>query len=202
MQNYMFLWWPGKSHYSLARKFWFICHIHHTLHLQISIYLDLYKILLMEKISIPWKTVKGTWNCSLLKKIKSCRKMELWSCLKNGRRQWNKRVNTLFNKVLGENEKCVFYLKTEGSFWPTQYIPINNPLKCQWTGEELQDGGRLRHGDHLPPHKYIRNTSTCGTTPTEHLLKTGRRTQTSQKAGNSPHTWVGQKKKEKTETKE
>ena len=30
----------------------------------------------------------------------------------------------LFNKVLGENEKCVFYfyLKTEGTFWPTQYI--------------------------------------------------------------------------------
>ena len=29
----------------------------------------------------------------------------------------------LFNKVLGENEKRVFYfyLKTEGTFWPTQY---------------------------------------------------------------------------------
>ena len=36
-----------------------------------------YKILLMEKISIPWKTVKGTWNSSLLKKIKSFGKMEL-----------------------------------------------------------------------------------------------------------------------------
>ena len=33
-------------------------------------------------------------------------------------------MNTLFNKVLGENEKCVFYfyLKTEGNFWPTQYF--------------------------------------------------------------------------------
>ena len=33
-----------------------------------------------------------------------------------------KRVNTLCNKVLGKNEKCVFcfYLKTEGTFWPTQ----------------------------------------------------------------------------------
>ena len=32
-------------------------------------------------------------------------------------------VNTLFNKVLGENEKYVFYfyLKTEGTFWQTQY---------------------------------------------------------------------------------
>ena len=59
----------------------------------------------------------------------------------------------------------------------------------------------MRCGDHLPPHKYIRNTSTCGTTLTEHLLSTGRRPQTSQKARNSPRTWVGQKKKENTEAK-
>ena len=59
--------------------------IHRTLHLQISIYFGLYKILLIEKISVPWETVKGTWNSSLLKKI-SFGKMELWSCLKNGRR--------------------------------------------------------------------------------------------------------------------
>ena len=63
--------------------------------------------------------------------------------------------------------------------------------------EDLQDGGGVRRGDCLPPHKYIRNTSTCGTTPTEHLLNTGRRPQTSQKARNSPRTWVRQKKKEK-----
>ena len=68
--------------------------------------------------------------------------------------------------------------------------------------EELQGGRRVRREDHLPPHKYIRNTSTCGTTPTEHLLNAGRRHQTSQKARNSPRTWVEQKKKEKTETKE
>ena len=32
-------------------------------------------------------------------------------------------VNTLFNKILGENEKLVFYLylKTEGTSWSTQY---------------------------------------------------------------------------------
>ena len=65
--------------------------------------------------------------------------------------------------------------------------------------EDLQDGGGVRHGDHLPPHKYIRNISTCGTTPTEHLLNAGRRPQTSQKARNSTCTWVGQKKKEKTD---
>ena len=40
---------------------------------------------------------------------------------------------------------------------------------------DLQDGGGVRRGDHLPFHKYIRNTSTCGTTPTEHLLNAGRR---------------------------
>ena len=33
--------------------------------------------LLIEKVSIPWKTVKGTWNSSLLKKIKSFGKTEL-----------------------------------------------------------------------------------------------------------------------------
>ena len=69
-------------------------------------------------------------------------------------------------------------------------------------GGNLQDGRGVRCGDHLPPNKYIKNTSTCGTTPTEHLLNAGRRSQTSQKARKSPRTWVGQKKKEKTETKE
>ena len=65
-----------------------------------------------------------------------------------------------------------------------------------------EDGGRVRHGDHLPPHRYIRNTSTRGTAPIERLLNAGRRPQTFQKARNSPRTWVGQKKIEKTETKE
>ena len=74
-------------------------------------------------------------------------------------------------------------------------------IKNNGTGD-LQDGGGLRCGDHLPPHKYIKKTSTCGTAPTEHLLNTSRRPQTSQKTRNSPRTWVGQKKKEKTETKE
>ena len=39
----------------------------------------------------------------------------------------------------------------------------------EWGGD-LQDGRRVRHGDPLPSHKYIRNTPTCGTTPTEQLL--------------------------------
>ena len=66
-----------------------------------------------------------------------------------------------------------------------------NKTKDSWR----EDGGRVRRGDHLPSHRYSRNTSTCGTTPTEHPLNAGRKRQTSQKARNSTHTWVGQKKK-------
>ena len=46
---------------------------------------SLYRILLMEKISMPQKTVKGTWNSSLVKKIKSFWKMKLWNYLKSGK---------------------------------------------------------------------------------------------------------------------
>ena len=60
MQNHLFSWWPGKNCYSLGGKFWFICRIQQTLHVWISISFGLYKILLMEKISIPPKTVNGT----------------------------------------------------------------------------------------------------------------------------------------------
>ena len=78
-----------------------------------------------------------------------------------------------------------------------------NEFKMKNVGEKKgQDGGRVRRGDHLPSHRYSRNTSTHGTAPTEHTLNAGRRPQTSQKARNSPRTWVGQKKKEITETKE
>ena len=47
--------------------------------------------------------------------------------------------------------------------------------------EDFQDGGGVKLGDHLLPHKYIKNTPTWGTTPTEHLLHAGRRPQSSQK---------------------
>ena len=44
---------------------------------------------------------------------------------------WNKMVNTLFNKVLGENEKCVFTLKPKELFGqPTMCgkgIPCSKP---------------------------------------------------------------------------
>ena len=79
---------------------------------------------------------------------------------------------------------------------------IERDFKTPLSREELQDGGGVRCGDHLPPHKYIKNTSTCGTSPTEHLLNAGRRPQTSQKARNSPCTWVGQKKKERQKNRD
>ena len=61
---------------------------------------------------------------------------------------------------------------------------------------DFQDGGGVRRGDQLPPQNYIKNTSTCGITPTEHLLNAGRRPQTSQKARNSP-TYLGRAKEKR-----
>ena len=49
------------------------------------------------------------------------------------------------------------------------------PAKNQAPRRDLQDGGGVRCGDHLPPHKYIRNTSKWNNsyrTPTEHWQKT------------------------------
>ena len=74
----------------------------------------------MEKISIPWKTIKDTWNSSLLKNIKFWKDgimklPEKWQ-------KWNRKVNKLFNKVPCENKRCAFhcYLKMEATFLPTQ----------------------------------------------------------------------------------
>ena len=38
-------------------------------------------------------------------------------------------MNTLFNKVLGENENCVFAIKTEQIFWLTQYADTRRKCK-------------------------------------------------------------------------
>ena len=75
----------------------------------------------MDKISILWKTVKGTWNSSYQKDKK------FWEDgIMKLPEKWQKVVEKSgeYNKVLGENEKCVFYyyLKTEDTFWPTQYL--------------------------------------------------------------------------------
>ena len=72
---------------------------------------------------------------------------------------------------------------------------------------QLQDGRGVRRGDHLPPHKYIKTTSTCGTTPTEHLLNADRRPQTLQKmptgdlhaeAGPNPRSCANKEEKGKS----
>ena len=81
----LLLWWPTKSVTAWlgSSESSAVFTRHYTF--GFSIYFGLYKILLMEEISIPWKTVKDTCKRHLLKKI-SLGKMELWSCLKNGRR--------------------------------------------------------------------------------------------------------------------
>ena len=50
-------------------------------------------------------------------------------------------------------------------------LPIQKPLlffffffATAFLKGDLQDGRGVRPGDRLPPHKYVRNTSTCGTT--------------------------------------
>ena len=78
---------------------------------------------------------------------------------------------------------CMGYFvfpKSNDSTVANSTVSIN--LQQKDPGEKLQDGRRIRQGDHLPPNKYIRNTSTCGTTPIENLLNAGRRPQTSQKS--------------------
>ena len=113
--------------------------------------------------------------------------------------------NVLVHTSLGHSRKCL-PMMCEMPFRSRGYmVPLKTSLGLfkRWLREELQEGRKVRRGDHLPPHKYIRNTSTCATTPTKPLLNAGRRPQTSQKARNSP-TYLGRakKKKEKTETKE
>ena len=61
----------------------------------------------------------------------------------------------------------------------------------------LQDGRGLRCGDHLPPHKYIKNTSTCGTTPTEHFMNVGRTPQLTKRKETSHIPGSGKRKKKK-----
>ena len=76
----------------------------------------------MKKISFPWKTIKDTSNSSLLKNIKNFGEDGIMKLPG----KWKKVVEqrTLFNKVLGENEKYAFhfYLKTERTFWSNQYF--------------------------------------------------------------------------------
>ena len=86
--------------------------------------------------------------------------------------------------------------------WKNEHCYKAHITQNNLQGDDREDGGRVRRGDHIPSHRYSRNTPTRGTAPTEHPLNAGRKRPASQKARNSPRTWVGQKKKEITETKE
>ena len=97
-------------------------------------------------------------------------------------------------KILTRNRLGICTLCHQAMNWRLACVDHQNKQETNTGG--ASDGGRVRCGDHLPPHRYIRNTSTCGTTPTEHLLNAGRRPQTSQKARNSP-TYLGRAKEKR-----
>ena len=65
---------------------------------------------------------KRHWEQLFAQRDKSFGRVELLICLKNGSSSRNKMMNIFFNKVLGENEKCVIYfcLKIKGTFWTIQ----------------------------------------------------------------------------------
>ena len=44
-----------------------------------------------------------------------------------------------------------------------------------------EDGRGVRQGDHLPPHKHIKNSTEYGTMSTEQVLNDSRRSQASRK---------------------
>ena len=117
--------WPGKNCYSLAGKFRSICCIHQTLHLRISIDFSLYKILLVEKISISWRTKKCTWNSSLLKKTKCFGMIELWSDWKMAEGSGTKwRICCSINYWWKWKTCLLLLLKNWRNFLPTQYFIV------------------------------------------------------------------------------
>ena len=67
---------------------------------------------------------------------------------------------------------------------------------------DFQNDGGIRWADLLPPNKYIKTSSACGTAPTDYLLNAGRRSQIFKKASQSPQSDVGQKIKIKKERDE
>ena len=69
-------------------------------------------------------------------------KDEIMKLLKEAIRQWNKMVNTLVIKVLGENEKNVsyFYLKTDETLQPTQCHVWSLQVSC--SSSISQDRGK------------------------------------------------------------
>ena len=75
--------------------------------------------------------------------------------------------------------------------------------KCKNPGmmRDLQDGRGVRRGDHLPLHKYIRNTSICGTILQNTYWTLAEDLRLPKRQETPPRTWVGQKKEEKERQK-
>jgi len=64
-----------------------------------AIYLDLCKILILEKISLFWKIAKGTLKSFSPIKLESSGRMEFLNCLKGSAKLLKKTMNTLLNKI-------------------------------------------------------------------------------------------------------
>lgn len=80
----------------------------------------LYKILLMKKNSVLWKTVKAHLEqFFLLKKIQSFEGSQIPSYRKMAEGTGTKAVNKLFNKFQVKMKNVIFTLN-QGTFWPTQ----------------------------------------------------------------------------------
>ena len=62
----------------------------------------------MEEVSIPWKTIKDTWNYSLPKKKKKFLEDAIMQLPEKWQKVKEQNDEYLFNEVHGENENCVF----------------------------------------------------------------------------------------------
>ena len=62
----------------------------------------------MEEVSIPWKTIKDTWNYSLPKKKKKFWEDAIMKLPEKWQKVKEQNDEYLFSEVHGENENCVF----------------------------------------------------------------------------------------------
>ena len=128
---------------------------------------------------------------------------------------YNNKISSSHSWVHGYSQitypKCTseYFLQRWGMFHLSLKTEIqekqntNSTHKCQHTKKQTRGSnqdGEQKDMELTPSHKYGKNTSTCGTTPTEHLLNTGR-PQTSQKQETPQVLGQGKRKKEKQRQK-
>ena len=92
--NYMFLLWSGKNPYSLVQNFSLI---YCTIHI-FTIYSSLYRIVLMKKKLIPWKTTKGTQEQFFVEKDERFWDDGIMKLLE----RWHKLADTIMNMLLNQ----------------------------------------------------------------------------------------------------